>query len=124
MMRQDLATIIRFLCVGGLGAILFVVLAILLSEFGVAGSLAGALSYSFCVPVMYWSQQNITFAARPNHLKSFPRYLLLQLAGFTLSWLLPLLLGSLLPLALVFVLVSIGAAMMNFILMKIWVFKD
>lgn len=115
--------LLYFLGAGGFGAAAYVALASLLSYAGMVMWLASAVSFAVLTPLVYLAQHRFTFASKASHRTALPRYLALQALGFTLSWLLPLLLDNKgIPAPVVFLGVAACAALLNFILMKSWAF--
>ena len=123
-MIDGLSRIVRFLVVGGFGAVAFVALAMCLTLIGMQAFLAGAVSYLVLLLPIYFVQHRVTFSSTAQHQRSLPRYGVVQAFGFILSWLLPLLTDETLPRLASFLLVVACVAVFSFVLQTVWVFAQ
>lgn len=123
-MIGKIPSIVRFVVVGGAGALAFVAMATFLTWLGMQVWLAGALSYLVLVPPIYLAQHRVTFSSTTQHRHSLPRYAVVQVIGFMLAWALPLLTDRILPPPACFFLVAVCGALLSFALQKLWVFDQ
>ncbi|QCB46342.1 GtrA family protein [Hydrogenophaga sp. PAMC20947] len=116
---------VKFLVVGGLGAISYVGISHILTENGMQAWIASLLTYSGLIPFIYLLQRRIVFESNENHSRSFPRYLMIQLIGLSFSAICPYALEKLnVNPTLSFILVVILITSTNFILQLKWAFLE
>jgi putative flippase GtrA len=113
-----------FLVVGGMGAAAYVLLATVLTHAALPAWLASGLSYAIATPITYLGQQRFTFRAATTHRVAFPRYLAIQLVGFSLAWIVPLAVAPAVHPTAAFVVVAVSAATVSYFMMKHWAFAD
>jgi putative flippase GtrA len=124
MRISAIRTLGSFLAVGGMGALSYVLLATILTHAGLPAWLASGSSYAVVTPITYIGQQRFTFRAATTHRVAFPRYLAIQLVGFSLAWIIPLALAPAVDPTAAFVLVAVSVAGLSFFMMKHWAFAD
>jgi putative flippase GtrA len=120
------ASAVSFLLVGGLAALLFIGLSMLLIGLrtGVPDWIVSALCYAaFIVPV-YLAHRAYSFRSRTPHAVALPRYIAVQLSALALSALFSYICYGLLGLqtALAAFLVIGLTSGVNFLVLKIWAF--
>lgn len=116
--------VLCFIGVGAAGAGAYVALSSVLHALGLSAWVASSVSYLVLIPIVYLVQRNMTFESRASHLSSFPKYVMTQIMGLTLSALVPHQLeqaGGVPPIS-AFALVAITIALVNFVLAKYWTF--
>ncbi|MEI6797825.1 MAG: GtrA family protein [Pseudomonadota bacterium] len=113
---------LAYIVVGRLGAVSYMILANLLAFATQREWIAGAVANLVLTPVVYMGHHRFTFLAKTSHQTSLLRYLTLQFVGFNLSWSSPFFLLEYVPATVALLLVSVGTAIVNLLLMKRWAF--
>jgi len=113
-----------FLVVGGSGALAYILLATMLTLAALPAWLASGVSYAVVTPITYLGQQRFTFRAMTTHRVAFPRYLAIQLVGFSLAWIVPLAIAPAVNPIAAFMVVAVSAATLSYFMMKFWAFAD
>jgi putative flippase GtrA len=118
--------IIRFLAIGGTGAVIYVLLGVFLTRVcGLRPSLAIIATLVLLIPPTYLAQRNLTFRSGRKHRAAFPRYIGTQLAGNGLA-----LVGSEMFAGVIrdhpwlaFSAVALVVAATNYGLLRLWTFS-
>jgi len=114
-----------FLVIGGLSAVLYIVISAELTILGLRPSIALLLTLVLLVPPTYLAQRRLTFQSDLEHAIAFPRYVTTQLTGNGVG----LLGAAIFPGAilrqpfLAFTIVAIGVATLNYGVLKLWAFR-
>jgi putative flippase GtrA len=95
MIAKAPSRFLRFLLTGGFGAACYLIGSHFLAINGVEAWIASFSAYACLVPIVYAIQKRFVFESSRSHFKSFPRYVIIQLIGLTLSAAVPFLLGKL-----------------------------
>jgi putative flippase GtrA len=118
-------SISMFFMVGVAGAVAYVILSSILTlTIGVPYD-ASILSYIILIPIVYLAQRAFSFQSSTPHRNAFPKYVVTQLIGLSISGVLPYWFRDAavkMPI-IVFGLVVIVVAMSNFILLRFWAFR-
>jgi putative flippase GtrA len=114
-----------FLLIGGLSALVYVVISAGLTMIGVRPSIALLIALAILVPPTYLAQHRLTFQSDVRHFIAFPRYVTTQLTGNGVG-----LLGTaMFPDAIqrqpfvAFTIIAIGVATLNYGCLKLWAFR-
>jgi putative flippase GtrA len=114
----------KFLFVGGFGAVCYFIGASALTFFGFEAYIASFLTYMCLIPFIYSMQKRFVFKSNETHLKSFPRYFVIQLVGIGISVSIPLMLGKIGSSPMIsFVAVILLSSFLSYILQLHWAFK-
>ncbi|MCZ8314934.1 GtrA family protein [Phreatobacter sp.] len=89
---------------------------------GVKAWVAGPVVYAAIVPLAYLGQRNVVFRSRASHAVAFWRYVVVQVGGLTLSFVIPWLVGDRVPPVVLFLSVATVVSLASFILMSRWTF--
>jgi putative flippase GtrA len=123
--NHRVAEITWFLVVGGLSALLYIVIGAGLTVLGLQPSVALLLTLSLLIPPTYLAQRRWTFRSDLGHSVAFPRYLTTQLTGNGVG-----LLGTAIFPGIIlrqpfvaFAIVAIGVATLNYGCLKLWAFR-
>jgi putative flippase GtrA len=116
--------LIKFLFVGGAGALCYFLGSCLLTYLGVTPWIASVLMYIFLIPNVYLAQKKIVFKSKNSHHVDFPKYIFLQLVGAFFSAVIPFFIFSdeQSP-QIAFIIVVIFVAFFNFFFQRNWIFK-
>ena len=124
MQPHPTSQIFSYLAIGGAAATVYILVCVLLTEFGLPPGLASISGYLLVIPPAYFGQKIMTFRSPAWHRIALPRYLALQVAGniagyFTSEHLVRA--GA--PLWAAFGTVAVLVAGTNFLAMKYWAFR-
>jgi putative flippase GtrA len=115
-----------FLLVGGVAALCFVGLSMLLIDLGTGAPdwIVSALCYALFIGPVYLAHRRISFRSQAPHRLALPRYVAVQLSALTLASLFSYVCYSLLGMetglaALIVIVLTSGV---NFVVLKIWAF--
>jgi len=123
-MRQHGAQFIRYLLVGGVTALAYILVAIALTRSGLTPGVASICGYLLVIPPAYLGQRILTFRASVWHTVAFPKYVALQVAGNIAGYFLSNGLAGLgWPGWAVFGSVAVMVAATNFLALKYWTFR-
>lgn len=119
------AELLAFLLVGGLMALLFVVLSSLVVGLGLMPAwIASALCYAAAVVPAYLLHRRFSFHSDAPHSRAFSRYVLVQLSAIVLASLFSFVAYGVvgLPTLAAAITVSALTAAVNFTVLKLWAF--
>ena len=123
-LRNRLRLFIKYVAVGAAGAIAYVILTLTIAGLGIGATISSFASYAALIPVVYLAQHRAAFRSQNRHVSCFPKYLVTQFLGLTLSGLVPYLVvqkgGS--PPILAYIIVVSVVTTVNFFILKFWVF--
>jgi putative flippase GtrA len=123
-MRQHGAQFIRYLLVGGVTALAYILAAMALTRLGLTPGVASIGGYLLVIPPAYLGQRILTFQATAWHSIAFPKYLALQVAGNIAGYFLSNGLADRgWPGWVVFTSVAVMVAATNFLTLKYWTFR-
>ena len=116
--------LIKFIFVGGAGALCYFLGSCLLTYFGVTPWIASVLIYIFLIPNVYLIQRKFVFESKNPHTIDFPKYILLQLIGVFLSAVIPFfIISHKNSPQMAFIVVVIFVGFFNYFFQRNWVFK-
>jgi putative flippase GtrA len=116
---------LKFLAVGGSGAVGYILGSYILTVMGMRAWIASFVVYVCLISIVYFVQRKFVFESGVVHSKSFPRYVAVQLIGLFLSAVLPFFMETIGINPLVsFVSVAFVAACASYVLQLRWVFRD
>ena len=119
----SVARLIRFLMVGGSGSFAYILLSYFLLQTVKEPWLSSFIAYAFLIPIVYMLQRRFVFRSKEPYVKSFFRYLAIQLFGLTLSAIIPYVLSLYAVNPLVsFMLVVLIVPLLSYILQACWAF--
>lgn len=115
--------IVRFLLVGGSGALGYVALSYLFFVLGLSQWVASSTAYLCLIPVVFLLQKHFVFQSNASGGRSFFRYVAIQAVSVLISAVIPALTArvGLHPLAS-YLLVAVSAASVSYLLQLRWAF--
>lgn len=119
------SALLRFLLVGGLGALGYVFTSTVLTHFFPDhGAIISIVVYGISIPIVYVFQRSFTFRSSGSVLRQFAGYFAVQLISITVSTHLfaRFLSGNVLNDGVLFIAISVGAAIMSFLICRFVVF--
>jgi putative flippase GtrA len=122
--NADFGQVFFYLLVGGSTALIYVLVCMTLSHFGVSPGLSSVAGYLLVILPAYFGQKELTFRSSTWHRVALPKYLALQAAGNIAGYFLSNYLaesGS--PRLVVFCAVAVMIAATNFAILKYWTFR-
>jgi len=120
------SSLLRFLLVGGISALAYVVTCTVLTHFFPEhGALISITVYSISIPIVYGFQRNFTFRSSGPVLKQFAGYFAVQLVSISTSTHLfaRYLSGNVVTDGALFVAISLGAAVVSYLICRFIVFE-
>lgn len=123
--RTALWQAVRFLIVGGMAALGYIVVATVLETLAAFPAWAASvLGYASMIGPAYMGHRLFAFRATTEHKQSFPRYLSVQILCLVLSGVFAGLLSGMTALypAIIYVAVAAILAVVSFVLTRLWVF--
>jgi putative flippase GtrA len=123
--NRQVSEIAWFLLVGGLSALLYIVISAGLTTLGVRPSIALLMTLVLLVPPTYLAQHRLTFQSDVEHLVAFPRYVTTQLMGNAVGLLGTAMFASAIQRQpfLAFTIIAVGVASLNYGWLKLWAFR-
>lgn len=116
---------VRFLAVGGLGAVAYVLFSYLLTLAGTRPWIASVVVYSCLIPIVYVAHRRFVFESERAHTTAFPRYVAIQLLSLSLSVVVPWAFEAYgIHPVIAFLSVAIGAALTSYVLQSRWAFAQ
>ena len=117
------ARLSKFLLVGGVGAVAYIIGSTLLTFLGFDSWASSVTTYICLTPIIYSIQKKFVFKSNLTHGKSFPRYLAIQCIGISFAVVLPYVLGKFaIDPVISFICVVLLTALTNYSLQLIWAF--
>lgn len=119
------SALLRFLLVGGLGAFAYVAISTVLTNyFPSHGAIISIVVYGVSIPIVYFFQRSFTFRSSGPVLRQFAGYFAVQLISITISTHLfaRFLSGNMLTDGALFIVISVGAAIVSFLICRFVVF--
>jgi len=124
LINKNSLRFLKFLVAGGFGAICYITGAYILSAAGVVAWIASSIVFSSMIPIVYVIQKKFVFESDETHVKSFPRYFLIQLIGLGFSAIIPFFFAHLsISPTVSFLCVVFLAAAISYVLQLRWVFS-
>ena len=123
-MRIHFLHLIKYVAVGGFGAVSYVVFSYIITNSGVRPWVSSLMVYSCLIPIIYLMQKVFVFCSQDSHRSAFPKYLFVQSLALFLSAALPFgfeLLGV--EPEISFIVVVLFITMINYVLQSRWAFK-
>jgi putative flippase GtrA len=120
--RHPLAPFAWYLVVAGGNALFYVLLCELLSRMGLAAPLAAALGLMPVLVVSYLGHKTKTFASRGAHIEEAPRFLVIAALDLAVAAGVPMAFAGM-PSWMPFVALTVIIPVMNFFVMRLWVFR-
>lgn len=123
--NRQVVEIAWFLVVGGLSALLYVVISAGLTMLGLRPSIALLMALALLVPPTYLAQHRLTFQSHVRHFVAFPRYVTTQLTGNGIALLATVLFPGAIQRQpfLGFTVIAFGVAILNYGFLKLWAFR-
>ena len=116
---------IKFIFVGGAGALCYFLGSCLLTYFGVKPWIASVLMYILLIPNVYLIQRKFVFESKNPNKIEFQKYILVQLMGVFLSAVIPF---FMVPFKsspqTIFIFVVIFVGFLNYFFQRNWAFKS
>ena len=123
--QEDSLRLIRFLIVGGFGAVTYILGAYVASRFITEAWIASLIVYFGLIPIVYLIQRRFVFESNQPYLGSFLRYLTIQGIGLLISTASPFFLSKLnIPPLSSFVFAAILIGFISYVLQLCWAFKE
>lgn len=117
-------TIIRFMLVGGVGALCYFVASYLLTKLGFIPWISSFVVYILLVPIVFFWQRKFVFQHKVDSTPAFLKYIALQLVSICSSAAIPFMSNEKFSPELSFIFVIVFVTIFNFFLQKNWVFKS
>lgn len=116
--------LVKFVWIGGLGAVLYSIMSTAAVWLGGDPQLSSLLSYSLLIPLIYGLQSRFSFASAAVHRTAFPRYVAVQAMALVLSFVLPRFIQSVQGTAnaISFIVIAIIIGVLNFLALLLWAF--
>lgn len=117
--------LLRFAASGAAAALVYCVVLVQLTAFGLAPWLSGLLAYVASMPVGFVLHKIFTFRSDQPYRQELPRFVATSLPGIVIASLIPALLASTsrVPMPWVGLMTSIVTPVITYILMSLWVFR-
>lgn len=122
--RIDLFHVVKYMAVGGFGAVSYVVFSYIITNSGVRPWVSSFMVYCCLIPIIYLMQKIFVFRSHDSHRSAFPKYLFVQSLALFLSAALPFtfeLLG--IKPEMSFIVVVLFITIVNYVLQSRWAFK-
>lgn len=124
--RDETREFVRFLLVGGGGAVAYFTLSLGYHALGLEEWAASILSYATVLVPVYLMQHRLAFRSNDPHGKTFPRYIGSQAVGMIVATATPALLqrSTALPAFAMFASVAVVVPITNYLLLRFWTFRS
>ena len=123
---STLRSALYFLCIGGSGALAFVVLSTLMIwlDTGLPAYLVNALCYASLIVPVYLLHRRFSFQSDASHWQALPRYLAVQVSALLLAALFTLVIDGVLKVPTLFAsMLVIGlTSSVNYVVLRSWAF--
>lgn len=110
----------RFVIVGGLVGLVWLLLTATLSALGLRAAIASALAFLCCMPLAYLGHRRFTFRSDGNLRSELPRFLVNSALGLVVAWGLPSAIGD--DVVTSMWAVPVGMMVVSFLVARSWVF--
>lgn len=123
--RATLWQAVRFIIVGGMATLGYIVVATVLETLAAFPPWAASvIAYASMIGPAYMGHRLFAFRATTGHTQSFPRYLSVQILCLVLSGVLASAIGGVIALhpVVLYVVVAAILAVISFVLTRLWVF--